>query len=400
MKRITILGLFLFFFFVIIKLNATSYPQIHAESAIAVDVDKQEIIFAKDIDSIIFPASITKLITAVLLARNRKKDDILIYSAKAKTSYPYKLDLTVNTKVKASDAMDALLLFSANDIAYMIAENLSGTKIKFSVSMNNLATEFNLEKTHFTNPSGLHEINHYTSAFDLSRLAREIYNYPWILESLGKNKHTINISDTEKITFQNRNKLLGKDGCIGGKTGWTPEAGRCLLSLYERNGRRIVGVVIHSIYDKEDKKVFEDMENLINYSYKVKKIKIINAGSIAKFIPVYFKAFHFFGPVKKRNIPLIIKDTILGYPYSEPIHVSFRIENINPYKLKRTKSLGILNVKTKENNMKYRLYPDFSVNDFLRIDILPFYLAILSLIITGFFSVLVFIIIVKINRTK
>ena len=126
-----------------------------------------------------YPASTTKLITAVLLAQNYAKNDVLLYSQQAKNSYPYKLDLDAGTRIKAEYVMDALLLFSANDAAFMIAENTDGTIKQFSERMNNYAKQkLGLKNTNFFNPSGLHTETHFSSAYDLCVIARDLYTYP------------------------------------------------------------------------------------------------------------------------------------------------------------------------------------------------------------------------------
>ena len=99
-------------------------PELTGKAALSLDAGTDEIIYALNIDTRMYPASITKLVTALLLARLKEKEDLLYYSAEAKASWPYKLDLPEGTHMRAEDAMDALLLFSANDVAWMIAENL------------------------------------------------------------------------------------------------------------------------------------------------------------------------------------------------------------------------------------------------------------------------------------
>lgn len=239
------------------------------QAAITIDLDTNEIIYKKNIDVKMYPASITKLITAIILAEKKSPNDILIYSDKAKSEEPSKLDLEVGEKVSAKDAMNALLMYSANDIAYMIAENISGTAEDFSILMNTKAQELGLKSTHFVTPNGLPDPNHYSTAYDLAILSKAVYKNPWIMETLGTK--TIQLTTSSKtIDITNTNKFLGTDGCIGGKTGYTQAAGRCLMCIYERNGTKMLGIVLKSEYDENDTVVFDDMKKIIDYSYDEK----------------------------------------------------------------------------------------------------------------------------------
>jgi D-alanyl-D-alanine carboxypeptidase len=343
-----------------------------------------------------YPASTTKLITAILLAQNRTREDILFYSQRAKASYPYKLDLPAGTELKASYAMDALLLFSGNDIAYMIAENIDKDIEHFSQRMNSFIRDLGLKNTHLCNPSGLHEGNHYTTAYDLSVVARALYAYPWIMETITKKNSVLYFNNNQEIQIKNRNKLVTGKGCTGGKTGWTPKAGRCLVALFERDARRIAGVVLGSIYNPEDTIVFEDMEKIIDYSYEVKKESLIKADSIVKTIPVRFRIVPLLGPVVSRSLKLKIKEPVNVYMNSEPVHISFSVPHVDIFQLDKNKPAGLLTVKQRETKYVFKLYPAFSSHDILRWDILPFYTATISIILIIIF--LTFIITIALKK--
>ena len=101
----------------------------------------------------------------------------------------------------------------------------------------------------------------------MSILARVAFLNPWVKETMSKKKSTIVTSKGTTFKIENSNKLLGVDGCIAGKTGYTSEAGRCLVAFYERSGREIMGVVMGTPLDVNDTHVFNDMGKIINYSY-------------------------------------------------------------------------------------------------------------------------------------
>ncbi|MBN2441021.1 MAG: D-alanyl-D-alanine carboxypeptidase [Spirochaetales bacterium] len=395
MKRILSIAIFLSSL-LILSAYSINNPLIIGKTALTIDVDTGEIIFAKDMDRRMYPASTTKLVTALLLAKSASGDDILTYSAKAKESYPYRLDPPVGTEIKASDAMDVLLLFSANDIAYMIGEHLAGSIDRFADQMNEYVNSLGLLHTHFSNPSGLHSPDHYSTAYDLSVLARKVYSYPWIMETIGKKESVIRLNNIPR-TVRNRNKMLLQKGCIGGKTGWTPEAGRCLVALFQREKRNIVGIVLASEYGPDDTAVFADMETIIDYSYEAKKEIIIKAPSIVKTIPISFKLVPLAGPVITRLLSLQIKEPITAYPKGDPIQISFTVFPINILQIDKKKPQGIITIKQREHSETYNLYPTISSNDILRLDILPFYTAVIAI---SFILILIIIMTTMLIRKK
>ena len=374
--------------FVLFVLGISTYaeqkgPEISAEAAMTIDVDSNEIIYAKNVDRRMYPASITKLLTAILLAENRQRDDLLIYSSVAKEAYPYTLDLAAGDKLSADAAMDGLLLYSGNDIAVMIAENISsGSTEKFAGLMNGKAKDLKLENSHFMNPSGLHDIDHYSSAYDLSVVARVLYNYPWIIETIGKKESTLVTAGRVSIHVKNRNKLTGLDGCIGGKTGYTGQAGRCLLALYERDGRRIVGVVLNSEYNPADTVVFETMETLINWSYSTPRETLLARDVSFLRETVEYRLFPFIGPVRNLTLPLVLKEDISIYMTGEKYSLQYEKGALSPWELKENKPVGMLKLKQRDKAETFPVYSPVSWQDLIATNI-GFYLKT----VTGLFFI-------------
>lgn len=344
-------------------------PTIKGAAGITVDLDTKEIIYTKNIDSKLYPASLTKLVTAMVLSDNKKPEDILTYSKNAKMQEPSSLDLPAYDKLSAKDAMDAMLLYSANDIAYMIAENVSGTADNFSILMNDKVKNLNLQSTNFVTPNGLHNPNHFTTAYDLSIIGRGVSNYPWIMDTIKKAKSNITTQTNQVITVNNTNKLLGKNGCIGGKTGYTSAAGRCLLAFYERDGRKILGVVLKSEYDKNDTVVFQDMEKIINWSYAAAKAPIVAKDSVAKVIESEYSIVPFLSsdtkfeinPLdklsKKIQIELTVKQDVLRYSNDIQYETYYEINKFDPRKLNVDTPVGKLIVKDRDSTYSYDIYP-------------------------------------------
>ena len=359
-------------------------PTINASTAITVDVDSKDILYAKDIDKRMYPASLTKLITAILLVENKKPSDYLTYSAKAKSQEAVSLNLPVNSKVLCSDALDAILLPSANDIAYMIGENISGNIPAFANLMNSKARSLNLKNTHFVNPNGLPAKNHYSSAYDLSIIAIQLYKYPLIMETMNKEKSVFPLENKKTIELINTNILLNKDGNIGGKTGFTTPAGKCLVSFYERNGRRIVGVVMNASKGPESDDAFYDMEKIINWSYETPKEVLYTKNSLIKTVTLEYKPLIYFGPIKKISIPIYIKNDVSYYYGNRDLKVETNINKIDIWKLNTNSNIGNLVVSQREKKVSYALFSTISTKNLIY-DNLELYLAfgfIVILIVT------------------
>ena len=351
---------------------ASITPEIVGEAGITIDATTGEMIYTKNIDTRLFPASITKLMTAIILAENNEPEDIFTYTQNAKNQEPFTFsfnieDIDAMDKMTASEAMDAMLLPSANDIAYMIGENVGkGNYSVFIQLMNKKAQSLKLKNTHFVTANGLHDLDHYSSAYDLSVIAREASKYPWIMNSLSKKQSQIKSENGVVATFLNKNKLLSEPGCIGGKTGYTSKAGRCLVSYFEINGRKLVGVVLKSDYDKEDKTVFEDMKRIINWSYNTKRIKLIKGNSDLKNVSVKYSLLPYnLGPIKAVDIPLHTKSDMQRYVSSDIYETTYSVFLINPFKLNKDVAVGSVTITSRETKEIYPLYPSISTREIL-----------------------------------
>lgn len=245
--------------------ETATYPGIQAEAAIAIDTATGKILYAKNKDKRMYPASTTKLMTALLLAEKKTQKDVLIYSSKAKQQEANKLDFAQGSKMTADNAMQAMLIFSANDIAYMIGENISGGMPQFVELMNKKAASLGLSGTHLTNPCGLHNANHYTTASDLSVMAREAYRNNWIMTTMSLESAHIKKTDGQGIIVYNTNPLLKKYGCIGGKTGYTSQAGKCLAAYFKKENQVVISIVLNS---PDEETLSEDMKTIVDWSFK------------------------------------------------------------------------------------------------------------------------------------
>ncbi|MBX4261337.1 D-alanyl-D-alanine carboxypeptidase [Clostridium estertheticum] len=373
--------------------NTTNVPIIYGKAAITVDVATGEIIYAKDVDKQMYPASMTKLITALLLAENRVKTDKIKYTQSAKIQPADSLNVNfhpigLNETMSSADVMDGLLMYSANDAAYMIADNVAGNPTNFMKMMNDKASKLKMTKTHFVTPNGLHDPDHYTTPYDMSILARAAFLNPWVKESMNKKQKIISTSKGTIFNIENTNKLLGLNGCIGGKTGYTSEAMRCLVAFYERNGREIMGVVMGSKNRPNDTYVFSDMEKIINYSYNLQRTVLHANNSVVKTETLKYKPLKFFGPEKTVSVPLVVKEDVSyykNYANEKDLKENINLSDISISSLKGNESIGTLRLTQKGKVKTYKLYSAASSGALIKND-MPIYImagGILVLVLVG-----------------
>jgi D-alanyl-D-alanine carboxypeptidase len=368
---------------------AAPAPDLLGTSAIAVDLKTKEIIYAKNIDEKRQPASITKLMTALIFAENKKPDDNIVYPQGAKTQPDYSYGLNVHPvqvgeTFTGSDAMDILLLYSGNDIAYMISESVGGSVENFSKLMNDKAKELNMTNTNFVTPNGLDDNtnDHYTSAYDLTLLGGAIYNNQWVKDTIAKKTSEVNSSNGPIAIVENRNKLLGINGNIGGKTGYTDKSGRCLFSIYEVNGRAIATVVLNSEYDyPADTKVFADMEKLADYSFSAEKEVFLEKNKEVKSVTLKYKAIPFIGPTRTMKVPVTLHKDITLYNNGLEPELNYTVDDVNPWSLNINKPVGKVEVKVRDFSDTYELFPNVSRWQIVKDNIIYYVLALLVLII-------------------
>jgi D-alanyl-D-alanine carboxypeptidase len=299
---------------------AENLPEITAEAAITMDLKTGEVIYCKDADSKRYPASTTKLLTGLLLAENKSKNDMLEFTKSAKAQPEYSLNINymkngmkVGDKISADDIMKGLLLFSGNDTAYVIADNISGDSKAFAELMNKKAKDIGANNSNFVTPNGLHDDNHYTTAYDLSLITKAAFANEWERETMELEKAPITLNNS-RIILENRNLGLNKNGNIAGKTGITNQAGGCLAAVYEREGRQLIGVVLKDKQrDNADLTKFKDMDAIMDYSYAASKSKYKSTGDNVGTADVQYKAFMAFGPTKTISLPVKLTQDVSYY---------------------------------------------------------------------------------------
>lgn len=192
------------------------------------------------------PASLTKLVTALVLVDGTwDPDAIVTVSSQAAATPGSRLGLRVGDKIKAGDALTAMLVRSCNDAAVALAEHASGTTTRFVEAMNAKAKALGLTASRFVNPTGLDAPGHMASPRDLFRIAEAVVLRPELARIVALQHTTIRAVAGRSFELESANALLGRlDGTRGMKTGHTTAAGDCLVALVERDGHRVVVVLL------------------------------------------------------------------------------------------------------------------------------------------------------------
>jgi D-alanyl-D-alanine carboxypeptidase len=228
-------------------LNSTSsFSLISAQGALVIDLNSQVTLYEKEPDKKLFPASTTKIITA-LVAMDYYPEGYILKVDKVKID-GQKMGLIKGEQIKVSDLLNGLLVYSANDAAEVLAENFPGGREMFVTAMNLKAKELSLENSHFTNPSGLDENGHYSTAKDLVRVAEVAMKNPRFAEIVGTKEIVAKSVDGKNLhKLVNINALLGNvEGVLGVKTGWTENARENLVTYLERDNHKIMIALLGS----------------------------------------------------------------------------------------------------------------------------------------------------------
>jgi D-alanyl-D-alanine carboxypeptidase len=232
-------------------------PDLVSDSAIVIDADSGQILYQKDAYSTRYPASITKIMTALLALENGDLTSTVTFSENAiwgieRDSTHIALD--VGEQLTLEQALYATLVVSANEAAWGVAEHIGGTLENFANMMNEKAAELGCVNTHFVNANGLHDDDHYTCAYDMALIAREAIKIDKFREITSTTYYEIpptNLQEETRYLYQD-NKLIKQDSdyyyepCIGGKTGFTDQALGTLVAWAEQDGRTLICVVMHA----------------------------------------------------------------------------------------------------------------------------------------------------------
>lgn len=223
---------------------APGAPNLSARSAVLMDVASGMFLYSKNEDERLFPASITKVLTALVVVRHASPDQVITVGASAAGAPGSSADLVAGDRLSVRDLLYGLLLVSGNDAATALAQGLAGSTSAFAGWMNATARSLGATGSHFTNPHGMPDPGHYTTARDMAKIARAALQNAMIAQMVGTKQYTAHAANGRAYVFVNENKLLGQNGVNGVKTGYTTEAGHTYVASATEGGRRLLAVFL------------------------------------------------------------------------------------------------------------------------------------------------------------
>jgi len=332
---------FLFVFVSVFSLVKTKYYSVNAQnvsSEILMEVNSNRVLYEENSNKKAYMASTTKILTAIVVIENCNLEDNVIITDKTVGVEGSSIYLVPGEELSVKHLLYGLMLRSGNDCAETLAVHCSGSIEEFASLMNDTAIKIGAKNSNFVNPHGLHDDNHYTTAYDLALISCYAIKNPIFKEIVSTKSviipHTKQDYDRKLI---NKNKMLKEyDGATGIKTGYTKKAGRCLVSSCEKNGMELVSVVLNC------GPMFERSKFLLDYGYdNYKMIKIVESDNI-----IGFTSFN------DNNYSLTIKNDVI-LPLTDKERNMIKIEYDFPEKIdkepKNNQEMGLIKIFLEKN---------------------------------------------------
>ncbi|QIW17723.1 D-alanyl-D-alanine carboxypeptidase family protein [Bacillus thuringiensis] len=239
-------------------------PNVFSQFAATIDGKTGDVLYNKNAHHRAFPASMTKVLTAILLMEHTKPEDQFTFSQLAldQEKSNYQIEFQPGETINRNTALMILMVLSANDVSYAIAERIGGNVENFAHMMNEKAKQLGATDSHFVTPNGLHDPNHYTTPYDMAMITRGVQKYPEILQAMNTKRTTVTTS-SQTVSIFNKSTYFENPYSIGGKTGFTNEARNTLVLLNEKDGNRIINVVMAS----QRPEIYEDLKQMADYSF-------------------------------------------------------------------------------------------------------------------------------------
>lgn len=262
MKRFFVLGLMM----LLISGNvaAAAPPQVYAEAAIVMVADDKRVLFAKQPDAIMYPASTTKIMTLITALEKGNPDSVIKVSSQAAACDGSSLELRSGDRLSLREALYGMMLVSGNDAAEAIAENVAGSIPSFVQMMNDKAESIGAARTHFSNPHGLPDpVNHFTTAYDLALITAYGMKNPAVANIVATRDYDVHFFNRPNVHVHNTNKLLFTyPGANGMKTGYTNDAGDCVVATAKRKNVQLIAVILNSDYR------WSDAAKILDYGFQ------------------------------------------------------------------------------------------------------------------------------------
>ena len=351
MKKIFLLT---FIFFIgIINLNAEVNLTPNSKSSILIEQSTGKILYEKNSKEKMAPASMTKIMTMLLIMEALEDDKIALddevfISEHAAGMGGSQLFLPQNGYMKVDDLLKGIAIGSANDAATAMAEYIGGTEENFVEMMNKKVKELGLNNTNFKNPHGLDEEDHYTTAYDLAVIAKELLKYEDIIKYTSTYEEYLTING-EKRWLVNTNSLVRfYEGMDGLKTGFTENAMYCLTSTMKKNNMRLIGVVM-GVETKDNRS--KDTISLMEYGYSMfgTKTMIENSEILGK-IHIDKSKDREYNFYLEKDVKLVVDK---GTKYIEYTY-DIKLDNVKAT-LKKGDKVGILRFKYNSEELEYNL---------------------------------------------
>lgn len=310
--------IFIFMLVILFYLQTCTFaaqPNITAKGAILVETSTGRILYEKNSTRQMYPASTTKIMTAILVIENCNLSDMVTVSETAISNIPsgyVTCDIQIGEEISVKDLLYALMVKSANDAAYVLAEHVAGTVDDFSAMMNAKAKEIGCKETNFVNPNGIHNQRHYSSAYDLYLMTQYGIKNETFRTLVSTTSYTLPATNKHLETdryFTTTNELINPDSkenfysnAIGVKTGFTSQAGNCLVAEASRDGLNFIAVVLNA---ESSKSRYTDCKTLFDYAYdNFTLTKIKEKNTIIDTIEIKN------GTKETKNLDLLIDETI------------------------------------------------------------------------------------------
>lgn len=277
LKKLLIIIMVMIFVF---PINAYAEDNLlgNAKSGMLIEATTGEILFEKNKDDRVSVASMTKMVAQIIILENIEQgnlswDEKITVSKNASDMGGSQIWLQTGEQMTVRDLMKGITMASANDATVALAERIAGTEEAFVEQMNNKVKELGLKNTNFVNPTGLDEDNHYSSAYDMAMIAKELLNHEEILEFSSVYEDYIRQDTPNKFWVVNTNKLIRfYNGADGLKTGFTDDAGYCMAVTAKRDGMRLIAITL----GEENGSVRnQETSDLLDYGFNLYKVDIV-----------------------------------------------------------------------------------------------------------------------------
>ena len=383
MKRVIyiILTMFIFCSFNVVKAEQIDLAE-SAVSAILIEPSTGEVIFEKNSHEKLHPASMTKMMSMLLIIENIEKgviswDEMVTTSPNASGMGGSQILLETGEQMSVRDLFKGIAIASGNDAVVAMAEKIAGTEGMFVSMMNERAKQLGLTDTNFKNPHGLDAADHYSSAYDMSIIAKELVKHPQVLEYTSIYEDYLRQNTDRKIWLVNTNKLVRfYPGVDGLKTGYTKEAGYCLTATAKKGKSRFIAVVMGEADSKTRNAEVSEMLDYAFAQYEVEEV--LSKDTIVGKVPVTLG--------NKTEVEIIPLESLsfLNKKGTEKRNISYELKFSSlKSSLKVGDKVGEVNIK--ENDTVIKTIPVTVKEEISKVNILELYLRNMKSILNGIF---------------